>query len=111
MDLLYPSIETVAALCRISKVLTSRSGYYATARRLVMRWEFVTRPVQGSWLCSLEQGVARRDERGTRRCSLRTFSTFRECVADARLDGFTGNPDPAGLSTFFRRPEARFRWS
>ena len=76
-----------------------------------MNWEFVTRPTRGQgfvtwewqWRCCAEDGSAK--------SSTRTFSSFRECVADARLNGFTGNPDPADFgNTLFDRPETRFNW-
>jgi hypothetical protein len=76
-----------------------------------MEWEFVTRPVRGVGYVIWNWQWRATDERGDRKSSTRTFSTFRECVADARMHGFTGNPDPAGLGDFFRRPEARFMWS
>jgi hypothetical protein len=76
-----------------------------------MRWEFVTRPVRGAgyvaW--SWEWRIVAAD--GSIRTAPQTFSTFRECVADARLHGFTGNADPAGFAPFFRTPQARFIWS
>jgi hypothetical protein len=76
-----------------------------------MRWEFVTKPVRGrdyvvwewEWRFTAEDGSTKR--------STRSFSSFRECVADARVHGFTGNPDPADSgTTLFHRPESRFNW-
>ena len=74
-----------------------------------MTWEFITKPVRSSnavsweweWRCSRDDGTRR---------STRTFSSFRECIVDARLHGFTGDPDPAESGTLFQRPEARFKW-
>jgi hypothetical protein len=76
-----------------------------------MKWESVTRPVRGIGYVAWNWQWRAIDERGDAKVSTRTFATFRGCVADARIEGFTGNPDPAGLSPFFRRPEARFTWS
>lgn len=77
----------------------------------MLTWEFVTRPVRGVGYVAWNWEWRAIDEQGEKKSSTRTFSTFRECVADARLYGFTGNPDPAGIGPFFRRPEARFMWS
>ena len=75
-----------------------------------MTWEFITKPVRSTnavaweweWRCA---GVD-----GARRVSVRTFASFRECVADARLNGFTGDADPSESGTVFQRPQARFNW-
>ena len=75
-----------------------------------MTWEFVTKPVRSvnavawewAWRCTAEDGC--------RTASARTFSSFRECIADARVHGFTGNPEPGEAGTLFQRPEARFNW-
>jgi hypothetical protein len=75
-----------------------------------MTWEFITKPVRSTnavsweweWRCSSEDGI--------QKSSTRTFSSFRDCIADARLHGFTGDADPAESGTLFQRPEARFQW-
>ena len=74
-----------------------------------MAWEFITKPVrtansvswEWAWRCAVD---------GTMRTSSRTFSSFRDCIADARLNGFIGDPDPGEAGTLFQRPEARFKW-
>jgi len=75
-----------------------------------MTWEFITKPVRSSNAVSWEWEWRCSGDDGTRRSSTRTFSSFRECIVDARLHGFTGDPDPAESGTLFRRPEARFKW-
>jgi hypothetical protein len=75
-----------------------------------MTWEFVTKAVrstnavswQWAWRCSAEDGQKKN--------SARAFASFRECVADARLHGFTGDPEPGEAGTLFQRPECRFKW-
>ena len=73
-----------------------------------MTWEFLTRPVHGAgyvaW--SWEWRAVAHD--GSVRIAARTFATFRECVADAHTNGFTGNPDPARFAPFFRQRQAGF---
>ena len=74
-----------------------------------MAWEFITKPVRTAnsvsweweWRCATD---------GTTRISTRTFSSFRDCIADARRHGFTGDPDPGEAGTLFQRPEACFKW-
>jgi hypothetical protein len=75
-----------------------------------MTWEFITKAVRSAnavaweweWRCSADDGA--------RQTSSRTFASFRECVADARTHGFTGDADPGECGTVFQRPEARFTW-
>ena len=74
-----------------------------------MTWEFITKPVRTANSVSWEWEWRCTDE-GDTRTSSRTFSSFRECIADARLHGFTGDPDPSEAGTLFKRPEARFNW-
>jgi hypothetical protein len=76
-----------------------------------MKWEFVTKPVRGQGYVVWEWEWRYTAEDGSKKASARSFSSFRECVADARIFGFTGNPDPADSgTTLFQRPEARFNW-
>jgi hypothetical protein len=75
-----------------------------------MTWEFITRPVRSVNAVSWEWEWRYTAEDGSKNCSARTFASFRECIADARLRGFTGDPDPSESGTFFQRPEARFNW-
>jgi hypothetical protein len=75
-----------------------------------MTWEFITKPVRGVNAVSWEWEWRCTDEGASQRASARTFSSFRECVADARLNGFTGDADPRESGTFFHRPQARFTW-
>ena len=75
-----------------------------------MTWEFITKPVRGANAVSWEWGWRCSDADGTERVSARTFASFRECVADARLHGFTGEADPGEAGTVFHRPQARFNW-
>ena len=75
-----------------------------------MTWEFITKPVRSTNAVSWEWAW-RCSARTTRRTSsARTFASFRECVADARLHGFTGDPEPGESGTLFQRPESRFKW-
>jgi hypothetical protein len=74
-----------------------------------MTWEFVTKPVRAANAVSWEWEW-RCTEEGTMRTSTRTFPSFRDCIADARLHGFTGDADPGEAGTLFQRPEARFKW-
>ena len=75
-----------------------------------MTWEFITKAVRSTnavaweweWRCSADDGA--------RQTSSRTFASFRECVADARTHGFSGDADPGEAGTVFQRPEARFTW-
>jgi hypothetical protein len=55
-----------------------------------------------AWRCAAQDG--------SKTSSSRTFSSFRECVIDARLHGFIGDADPGESGTLFQRPEARFNW-
>ncbi|MGZ5159397.1 MAG: hypothetical protein ACXWCQ_02505 [Burkholderiales bacterium] len=76
-----------------------------------MTWEFVTKPVRGRDYVVWEWEWRFTAEDGSTKTSTRSFSSFRECVADARVHGFTGNPDPADSgTTLFHRPESRFNW-
>jgi hypothetical protein len=75
-----------------------------------MTWEFITKPVRSTNAVSWEWEWRCNAEDGTRKSSARTFSSFRDCIADARRHGFTGDPDPADSGTLFQRPEARFKW-
>ena len=74
-----------------------------------MNWEFITKAVRSANSVSWEWEW-RCTEGAVRRASERTVPSFRECVADARLHGFTGNADPGEAGTLFERPEARFLW-
>jgi hypothetical protein len=73
-------------------------------------WEFITKPVRSRNSVAWEWQWQCRKEDGTMELSVRTFSGFRECIADARLHGFTGEADPGEAGTLFQRPETRFRW-
>jgi len=75
-----------------------------------MTWEFITKPVRAANAVAWEWEWRRKDEDGSQKASVRTFSSFRECIADARRHGFTGDPDARESGTLFQRPEARFRW-
>ena len=75
-----------------------------------MTWEFITKPVRSTNAVSWEWEWRRTGEDGSKSASPRTFSSFRDCIADARLHGFTGDPDPGESGTLFQRPEARFNW-
>ena len=75
-----------------------------------MTWEFITKPVHSWNSVAWEWEWRMTDDDGTKKTSARTFSSFRECVADARTHGFTGDPDPGEAGTLFQRPEARFVW-
>ena len=75
-----------------------------------MTWEFITRAVRGVNAVSWEWEWRRMQEDGTKSASARTFSSFKECIADARRHGFTGDPDPVEAGTIFTRPQARFVW-
>lgn len=75
-----------------------------------MTWEFITRPVRSANAVSWEWEWRYTAEDASKKTSARTFSSFRECIADARLHGFTGDADPSESGTFFQRPEARFNW-
>ena len=76
----------------------------------MMTWEFITKPVRSANAVAWEWEWRWSAEDGTRKSSARTFASFRECIADARLYGFTGDPDPAESGTLFERPETRFKW-
>ena len=73
-------------------------------------WEFITRPVHSANAVAWEWEWRCRGEDGKTSASSRTFASFRECTADARTHGFTGDPDPGEAGTLFRRPQARFYW-
>lgn len=75
-----------------------------------MTWEFITKPVRAANSVAWEWEWRCTGEDGRKRSSARTFSSFRECVADARLNGFTGDAEPGESGTLFQRPEARFNW-
>jgi hypothetical protein len=75
-----------------------------------MSWEFITKPVRSTNAVAWEWEWRCTGDDGSITSSPRTFSSFRDCIADARLHGFEGNPDPAESGTLFQRPEARFRW-
>ena len=75
-----------------------------------MNWEFITRPVRSANAVSWEWEWRCSRPDGTKTAASRTFSSFRDCIADARLHGFTGDADPGEAGTLFQRPEARFYW-
>ena len=75
-----------------------------------MTWEFITKPVRSANAVSWEWVWRCTAEDGSKKSSARTFASFRECVADARLQGFTGDPEPSESGTLFQRPECRFMW-
>ncbi|MEA3155444.1 MAG: hypothetical protein QOK44_3033 [Betaproteobacteria bacterium] len=75
-----------------------------------MTWEFVTKPVRSVNAVSWQWEWRCVGEDGTRKVSAGTFSSFRECIVDARLHGFSGDPDPRESGTLFQRPESRFKW-
>lgn len=75
-----------------------------------MSWEFITKPVSSANTVSWEWAWRCTRDDGSKTASARTFSSFRECVADARAHGFTGDADPRESGTLFQRPEARFNW-
>ena len=75
-----------------------------------MTWEFITKSVSSANAVSWEWEWRCTDQEGGTRSSSRTFASFRDCIADARTHGFTGDPDPGESGTLFQRPESRFRW-
>ena len=77
-----------------------------------MTWEFITKSVSSAHAVSWEWEWRCTDPAtGATRSSARTFASFRDCLRDARLHGFTGNADPGDAgTTVFHRPEFRFRW-
>lgn len=75
-----------------------------------MTWEFITKPVRSPHAASWEWAWRCKNDDGSETTSARTFPGFRECIADARRHGFTGDPDPGESGTLFKRPEARFSW-
>ena len=75
-----------------------------------MTWEFITKAVRGANTVSWEWEWRNAAENGSRKTSARTFASFRECVADARTHGFTGEAEPGEAGTLFQRPESRFTW-
>jgi hypothetical protein len=75
-----------------------------------MTWEYITKSVRSAHAVSWEWAWRTTGEDGVQKLSARTFASFRECVADARLHGFTGDPEPGEAGTLFQRPEARFKW-
>lgn len=76
-----------------------------------MTWEFITKPVRSANAVSWEWAWRRRASEGDAITSTRTFSSFRDCVADARLNGFSGDAEPGVSGTLFQRPETRCTWS
>ena len=75
-----------------------------------MSWEFITKAVRSASAVSWEWAWRCTAHDGEKRHSARTFASFRECVADARAHGFTGDADPGEAGTLFQRPESRFNW-
>ena len=75
-----------------------------------MNWEFITKAVRSANAVAWEWAWRRTSEAGAQTTSARTFASFRECVADARMHGFTGDAEPGEAGTLFQRPEARFNW-
>lgn len=75
-----------------------------------MTWEFITKAVRSANAVSWEWEWRHTTEGGAQEASARTFASFRECVADARRHGFTGDAEPGEAGTLFQRPEARFNW-
>ena len=75
-----------------------------------MTWEFITKPVRSANAVSWEWEWRYVAQDGSKRASAHTFSSFKQCVADARLHGFIGDADPGESGTLFQRPEARFNW-
>jgi hypothetical protein len=75
-----------------------------------MTWEFITKAVRSANAVAWEWEWRWTAEDGAKKTSAHTFASFRECVADARLHGFTGDADPGEAGTLFQRPEARFNW-
>lgn len=75
-----------------------------------MTWEFITKPVHSANTVAWEWAWRFTGDDGTKRASTHTFASFRECVADARMHGFRGDPDPGEAGTLFQHPEARFIW-
>jgi hypothetical protein len=75
-----------------------------------MTWEFITKPVRTANAVSWEWAWRCVGDDGSKKNSSRTFGSFRECVADARMHGFTGDPEPGEAGTLFHRPESRFIW-
>lgn len=73
-----------------------------------MTWEFITKPVRSPNAVAWEWEWRCRGEDGPAKCSVRTFASFRECLADARLHGFTGDAEPTQSGTLFQRPESRY---
>ena len=75
-----------------------------------MSWEFITKAVRSANAVSWEWAWRCTGPDGATQTSERTFSSFRECIADARRHGFTGEADPGEAGTLFQRPEFRFIW-
>lgn len=75
-----------------------------------MTWEFITKAVRSQNAVSWEWEWRCADSDGAKCSSQRTFASFRECIADARLHGFTGDAEPGEAGTLFQRPQARFLW-
>jgi hypothetical protein len=75
-----------------------------------MRWEFITKAVRSANAVSWEWEWRCTAEDGAKKVAAHTFASFRECVADARVHGFTGEAEPGEAGTLFQRPESRFRW-
>lgn len=75
-----------------------------------MTWEFITKAVRSSNAVSWEWEWRRTGDDSSKEASSRTFASFRECVADARVHGFTGDAEPGEAGALFQRPEFRFNW-
>jgi hypothetical protein len=75
-----------------------------------MTWEFITKPVQSANAVSWEWQWRSIDQHGATTTSERTFTSFKACVADARIHGFTGDPEPGDAGTVFQRRQFRFTW-
>ena len=55
-----------------------------------MTWEFITKPVHSTNAVSWEWEWRYIDDGAVEKRRTRTFTSFKECIADARLHGFTG---------------------
>ena len=75
-----------------------------------MKWEFITKAVRSANAVSWQWEWRRLHEDGSTSASARTFTSFKECISDARVHGFTGEAEPGESGTLFRRPQARFMW-
>jgi hypothetical protein len=74
-----------------------------------MTWEFITKPVHSTNAVSREWRWRHIDGRGEVRAAHRTFTSFKECVAE-RIHGFIGKAQPGDSGTLFQRPQFRFVW-